>query len=210
MTRQRRAQRLMRLVLRILSNVITGVLGAVIVATVILIITGRFSEDSMPSVLGRKVLTVISGSMEPAIMTGDVIIVEPLKPEEEIGEGDIITFWASDETSSSPMLVTHRVMGVIYVNDVPAAYVTKGDANNAPDLTPVTREQIVGRYRWRIPYYGYLTNFVRTPKGLVLLVVAPATALIGMELLKIVEAVQEARAARKKAQEASVDAQLPG
>ena len=88
--------------------------------------------DRIPAVFDYKVLSVLSGSMEPAIRTGDVIIVEPLRPEHEIREGDVITFRAAD---APDMLITHRVIGIVSVNGEPAAYVTKGDANEAPDLS---------------------------------------------------------------------------
>lgn len=184
----------MKVLLRILSGALTGVMAVVLVATVALAITARRSEDRIPSVMGYKVLSVISGSMEPAIMTGDVIIVEPLKPEQQIAEGDVITFRAKDKPD---MLITHRVTGIISVNGQPAAFVTKGDNNDTEDLSTVARSQIVGIQRWRVPYYGYISNFVRTPVGVVLLVIVPGVALIGLEIRKLIKAVMEEEAAKK-------------
>ncbi|WP_374712482.1 signal peptidase I [Symbiobacterium terraclitae] len=195
----------MKLVLRILNGAVTAVLAVILVATVALAITARRSQDGMPSVLGYKVLSVLSGSMEPAIKPGDVIIVEPLKPDHEIKEGDVITFRAAD---ASDMLITHRVVGIVSVNGEPTAYVTKGDNNDAVDLSPVSRSQVVGIQRWRVPYYGYLREFMRKPVGIVSLVIAPGVLLIAMEIRKIVQVVMEEERA-KKAEKEPADAQSP-
>ncbi|MBP2017185.1 signal peptidase [Symbiobacterium terraclitae] len=195
----------MKLVLRILNGAVTAVLAVILVATVALAITARRSQDGMPSVLGYKVLSVLSGSMEPAIKTGDVIIVEPLKPDHEIKEGDVITFRAAD---APEMLITHRVVGIVSVNGEPTAYVTKGDNNDAVDLSPVSRSQVVGIQRWRVPYYGYLREFMRKPVGIVSLVIAPGVLLIAMEIRKIVQVVMEEERA-KKAEKEPADAQSP-
>jgi len=188
---------------RILSGTVTAVLSVVLVATVVLAITGRRAPDRIPAILDYKILSVLSGSMEPAIKTGDVIIVEPLKPDQEIVEGDVITFRAADVPD---MLITHRVVGIVSVNGEPAAYVTKGDNNDTVDLSPVTRAQIVGIQRWRVPYYGYLSEFMRTPTGIISLVIVPGVLLIAMEIRKIVLMVLEEEKA-KQVEKTSADAQ---
>jgi len=198
--------KLVKLAGRFLSGVLTAVLVVVLVATVALAISARRSADGLQTVLGYKVLSVLSGSMEPAIKTGDVIIVEPLKSDQEIAEGDVITFRAPD---SPDMLITHRVVGIVSVNGEPAAYVTKGDNNDSIDLTPVQRSQVVGIQRWRIPYYGYLSNFMRRPLGIILCVIAPGLVLIGMEVRKIMQLVMEEERARQSREEPA-DAQPRG
>lgn len=195
----------MKILWRILSGAVTAVLSIVLAATVVLAITGRRAPDRIPAILDYKVLSVLSGSMEPAIKTGDVIIVEPLKPEHQIAEGDVITFRAAD---APDMLITHRVVGIVSVNGEPAAYVTKGDSNDTVDLSPVSRSQIVGIQRWRVPYYGYLSDFMRTPQGVVSLVIVPGVLLIAMEVRKIVQVVMEEEKA-KQAQKEPADAQSP-
>lgn len=196
----------MKILLRILSGAVTAVLFVAVAGSVLLVLAGRRASDGIPTVLDYKVLSVLSGSMEPAISTGDVIIVEPLKPEQEIREGDVITFRAPD---APDMLITHRVIGIVSVNGEPAAYVTKGDANDAPDLTPVQRFQIVGIQRWRIRYYGYLTQFMQTKTGVISLVIVPGVLLMALEVRKIIQIVAEEEKA-KKGDEQPADAQSPG
>lgn len=172
----------MKLLLRIAGNVLTVFLFLVIASTVVLAVSARRSNDSIPSILGHKVLTVMSGSMEPAIKTGDVILVKPLETADQIQVGDVITFRAPERAD---MLITHRVIDVHLVDGRPTAYITKGDANASEDISPVSPEQILGRYSGRIPYYGYLSLFVQRPAGTILLIIIPGLVLIAAEARKL-------------------------
>lgn len=172
----------MKLLLRIAGNVLTAFLFLLIASTVVLAVFARRSDDAIPSILGQKVLTVMSGSMEPAIKTGDVILVKPLEAADQIQVGDVITFRAPERAD---MLITHRVVEVRLVDGRPSAYITKGDANASEDIRPVSPEQILGRYTGRIPYYGYLSLFVQRPAGTILLIIVPGLALIAAEARKL-------------------------
>jgi len=71
-----------------------------------------------------KVMTVLSGSMEPAIKTGSIVVI---KPEKNYKIGDIITFYSNESSLS----ITHRIYDAkIIKNEV--YYITKGDANKTP------------------------------------------------------------------------------
>lgn len=185
----------MKLFLKILNGLVTAAVLAMVLGTILLAISARRSTDAIPTVLDRKVLTVLSGSMEPVIHTGDVIIVRPITPADEVKEGDIITFRTKEEAST---LITHRVMGTVSVNGKPAAYVTKGDANNSEDVSTVAHDQILGLYQWRVPYFGYVATFLRKPVGVILVVILPGLTLIGLELRKIWRILVEAEAAKAK------------
>lgn len=185
----------MKKLLNALNVLVTVVLVLVIAAAAFLAFSARFSKDKIPTVAGHKVLTVLSGSMEPAIHTGDVVIIRPITPADEIKEGDVITFRTKEKAD---MLITHRVMGTVNVNGVPKAYVTKGDANDSEDLSTVARDQVVGIYQWRVPYFGYVSNFMHKPVGIILCVVLPGLLLIGIEFVKIWKILAEAEAAKAK------------
>lgn len=180
-------------VLKVLSGLMTALLVVLLGVVMILAVSARRSPDGISTILGLKVLSVLSGSMEPAIHTGDVILVRPLTQQDVIREGDVITFRAKD---NKDMLITHRVIGIASVNGKPAAYVTKGDNNDSPDSVPITRDQILGVYRFRVPYFGYIASFIRKPVGIVLFVILPGLILIGMEFRKIWSAVSEAEKAQ--------------
>jgi signal peptidase len=191
---------------KIFEYALTTVLIAIVAISAFLGLSAARSPDHVASINGYRILTVLSGSMEPKIHTGDSVIIRPLLAGEEPREGDVITFRANTAQGAKEMLITHRVAGVISVNGKSAAYVTKGDANQVPDETPVAREAIVGLYRWRIPYFGYLSNFLRTPVGVVVCLVLPGLVIIGGEIRKIYRIMVEADAADKAKAEAGAAA----
>lgn len=98
-------------------------------------------------VLPIQFFTVISGSMEPTIATGSVVLVNKMQTVFETN--DMITFLVGDQP------VTHRV---IAVEDTPTGryYTTQGDANNAIDPGQRTADQIVGKVMFAIPWIGTL------------------------------------------------------
>jgi signal peptidase I len=192
-----------RILLKVINGVVTGVLILVIGGSTFLAFSARKSGDAIPNVLGHKVLNVVSGSMEPTIHTGDVIIVKPLAdPAKELEDGDIITFRSREKAD---MLITHRIIGTVMVNGQVAGYGTQGDANEAPDLALVEPQQVVGRYRWRVPYFGYVSNFMRQPAGVIAIVILPGLILIGMEFRKIWQMLSEEEKAKAAAARAEVE-----
>lgn len=91
------------------------------------------------SLFGFRIYRVISGSMQPALQIGDVIIV---KKSTNYSERDIITY------SNGLTTITHRIIAIN--ND---EVITKGDANEVDDK-PINKEQIVGKFFFRISNFS--------------------------------------------------------
>ena len=91
------------------------------------------------SLFGFRIYRVISGSMQPALQIGDVIIV---KKSNNYSERDIITY------SNGLTTITHRIIAIN--ND---EVITKGDANEVDDK-PINKEQIVGKFFFRISNFS--------------------------------------------------------
>lgn len=96
---------------------------------------------------GTKATIVRSGSMEPAIKTGSMVIIVP---QEEYGVGDVIDF-------ISPR-IGHNIHRIIYVvEDKGTTYfVTKGDALEFPDNYRVPSQEVKGKVVADFPYLGYV------------------------------------------------------
>ncbi len=120
---------------------------------------------------------VQSGSMEPAIKTGSLILI---RPAESYKIGDIVTF--RHRINSTP--TTHRI-----IDEKPGdgvwLFTTQGDANESPDMRPVKETQIMGRVMFHIPYLGYIIEIARTPWGFMALIVLPVLIIVGDETKKI-------------------------
>lgn len=129
---------------------------------------------------GYQTLTVMSGSMEPAIATGDVVIDETIAPL-RARVGDVVTF---TDPLDPGRLITHRVHSVRATPDG-VAFVTKGDANDATEDWTVPRHGTIGVVRYRIPVLGYLLVWLRAPWARIALLVIPAIALGAIEIWRI-------------------------
>lgn len=153
-------------------------LGRIVaILLLILIISGSLFTIISPF-FGWRTEVVISGSMEPAIQTGSVVIVRPVDLS-VIQQGDIVMFSSLDKKG----LTTHRVVKIEHETGL--WFITKGDANNNPDITPVLPDQIVGIVTFNIPYLGLLAGFIKTPLGFILFFLIPAVILIGREMLDV-------------------------
>jgi signal peptidase I len=130
-----------------------------------------------PLALGYRPYTVLSGSMEPAIGTGDLIVAQPIRPI-EARVGDVVTF---PDPSRGGKRVTHRVRW-LHASEGKAHFVTKGDANSAGERWDVPLDDRIGRVVFRIPHLGYLAAWANSPLGRWALLVVPAL-LLGLSQL---------------------------
>lgn len=149
----------------------------------LVIVAGLVAAAALPIPGGIKLFTVQSGSMEPAIKTGSIVIV---KPETGYAIKDVVTFKnPEDRNNPQPKFTTtHRLVDVKQTDQGPQ-YQTKGDANDAPDGSLIYPDQIVGKVVFALPLFGYPVSFARTREGLFILVVIPATVIIYGELMSI-------------------------
>ena len=133
--------------LALVAGLAAGALVAAVVAT-------RFFDF--------EVLTVSSGSMAPAIESGDLVVVRPVAID-TVETGDVVLF----EAGGDDVPTLHRVIGVneieIHIRDAATGLVetsthprlvTMGDANPAPDSREVTAEQLRGRVWFTVPNAG--------------------------------------------------------
>ncbi len=145
--------------------ILLGIAGLTVVST--LNIPGNY-----------KLLVVQSGSMEPAIRTGSIVVV---RPADKYQKGDVITFADLKQPKET---TTHRIFEVKDASGS-ALFITKGDANKAPDMGEVSLSRVTGKVLTAIPFVGYPVNFAKTPTGLIILVIIPAVIIIYSELLNI-------------------------
>lgn len=126
-----------------------------------------------------KLMVVQSGSMEPTIPLGSLVLVVP---RSEYTVGDVVTFAPSEKETDK--YVTHRLVG--FADDtIGLLYETKGDANDTADPGSLAKEKIVGKISLVIPFVGFIFHKMKTPLGFIAIVIVPATIVIYEELKKI-------------------------
>jgi signal peptidase len=119
------------------------------------VVLGGLALIVVPKATGARPLTVLTGSMTPTYMPGDVVIVRPADAD-NLQIGDVVTFQA---VSDDPRLTTHRIKSVVLTGEG-RRYVTQGDANGAADPEPITPEQVRGTVWYSVPYVGYAATWV--------------------------------------------------
>ncbi len=112
---------------------------------------------------GINTYPVLSGSMEPAYKVGSVVYVADAD-KNELSKGDAITFKMSGGT-----IVTHRIIEIVNNGDE-VLYRTQGDANDTPDGTLVSYDDIIGKVAFNIPYLGYVSVNIKKAPGIYILI----------------------------------------
>lgn len=95
-----------------------------------------------------------SGSMQPTMYAGDVVIIAKV-PADMIKQGDIIQF-----RKEGKITVMHRVVEIEETGEA-KFFITKGDANDEPDTDPVIPENVVGKAVFNIPKIGWAAIVVK-------------------------------------------------
>ena len=144
-----------------------------------LLMLSGFSVYLLPH-FGWRVDGLRSGSMEPELMVGDMIVTRPVVPS-EVAVGDIIMFHAPTGTAVS--IISHRVIGI--QTNSPLSFQTKGDANASADPFVTPGRDVIGQFSSRIPHLGYTVIFLKTLPGLLVSLFAPGLVIIWLCLTSI-------------------------
>jgi len=143
------------------------------------------------------ILAVASGSMhlprntacdgwshpfDPTLHTGDLIVVQGVKPEDiyaapynESGQsGDILVFRTSDKDD----LIVHRAVDKIELNGT-IQFITQGDHNLGPGPgSPTPATAVIGKVVMRIPWIGHVALFMRNSIGVYVIIALVALLII--------------------------------
>ena len=134
----------------ILHTALLVLLAAVVGVNIYAINVTRLAGDLVPMPFGFGVAVVLSGSMEPELSTGDLLL---LVRQDAYYAEDVVVY------QDKNMAVTHRIISISE-----EGVITKGDANNTTD-SPISPAQIKGKVVIAIPLIGYLVNVIKSPMG---------------------------------------------
>lgn len=105
----------------------------------------------LPSLFGWHGSVVQSGSMEPHISAGDIVLLSDFTSDQPVPMGGVVEFRSVTGSNFGPeRLLLHRIVGA----NPDGTLITAGDANVDVDSTPMEREQITGQARLLVPYVG--------------------------------------------------------
>ena len=149
--------KILRLSLKIFKFVFIGLLAIALLFNLINIFKRVVLKEQIPLVMGYGSAVIITGSMEPVIMPGDLVIVHE-QGDYEID--DIVTYQGSNHP------ITHRI-----VEKTLGGYVTQGEANNADD-GEIEQCRIIGKVVKIIPRTGNVILFFQSPPGILILILS--------------------------------------
>jgi signal peptidase len=118
----------------------------VVVATVLVAVAGLVVLALAPRLVGFQGHVVVSGSMEPRLSPGDVVLTRPVLPQ-DLQPGQVLLF---PDPDGGDRLVLHRLVSFDERGDL----VTRGDANQSNDTTHVPALSVIGQAQLRVPYVG--------------------------------------------------------
>lgn len=155
--------------------------GLVICAS-LFVLAMRFLGET-PSIFGYSFYYVLTESMEPEIMAGEIILGKSTAPE-DLEIGDVITY-IGETDSYAGKIITHKI---VEIGD--GTFTTQGVANDIPD-PPIESSQILSRYVATIPLAGKLFSIINSKFGFIFLILTPLGLLIINEVSIIVKAFKE-------------------
>lgn len=134
-----------------------------LVVLLCLFVAAQLFTKGYASIAGYSVFRVVTGSMEPEIPTG-AILINKKTDISHIRENDIVCFIAKVEEIRGKV-ITHRVTEVLTDAQGNIYLETRGDANLATDQYYVDEENLIGRVTWHSGKEVILTDMLSFLSG---------------------------------------------
>lgn len=119
----------------ILSWVLLIVMAGLLLFTIFRVVESKKTGEGV-FLLGYRPVLVLTGSMEPYMMTNGIALTKEVDSLDDIAVGDVVTYHVMNDNGRK-LLITHRIVaiddGLIY---------TKGDNNNVIDGYPLTMDNV--------------------------------------------------------------------
>jgi len=169
---------------KLLSILLDFVIVLVILTAVIItFISFNTNEKGINNINGYIFLNIQTESMEPTIMTGDMIVTKETKFE-DLKVDNVISFLSKEQ--SKTIIKTHRIVKIETVDGV-VSITTKGDNNDAVDKATVQKEEFVSIYDGtRIPLVGTILTFLQSQVGFFIFIILPLFVVFIYQLYKFI------------------------
>lgn len=146
----------MKTVWKVFNIILISILSVLLCFNIYNIGARVLFKQELPKIFGYANAVVVSGSMEPALEIGDMVII---KETNDYQVDDIIIF-------KDRLLTTHRVIEI-----TESGYRTKGDSNNTADAYIVPFDEVKGEVVKVIKRVGYFVDFLKSPLGMILFII---------------------------------------
>ncbi len=165
-----------------IGEVLSAALVVLEIALILFVLISKISGD-MPALFGYRMFQIISPSMEPELMVGDIIISKEYNGE-QLEPGDVITY-IGREGDFAGKNITHKV---IWVED--NEIVTQGIANPSPD-PKITKSDVIGVMTYKTIILDKIYKVISSTAGFILLLVVPLVVMIINEFKDLIKQIRE-------------------
>lgn len=138
-----------RKIMRFSINILLAITTVAIILSLYCVYQLKVEKKQYFKLFGYTAFNVVTGSMEPTLEIGDIIIV---KISKDVKTNDVITYYKDEN------FITHRV---IEMNE--NTLITRGDVNNSKD-SPIQLNMVVGRVVHVVSNAGLIIDILLTPK----------------------------------------------
>ena len=195
---------------RILNAVFLGLQVALVVLSIVICLVVILNPNSQEEVspIGVKLLPVLSGSMDgnqkDSFPKGSLVIAtSPKNGGENLKVGTIVTFKQRNEETNQMMLVTHRIVEVVQIDESVYKYKTQGDANGLADEQLKLPGDIMAVYSFHIKGLGSALSWIRDGYHFIFVIIIPLGVLLIYNIYLVAQIVVESK--MKKAKEAAAE-----
>ncbi len=117
-----------------------------LIRAVLAVLAGLLFASVAPALAGWQSAVVLTGSMQPAIRPGDIVVSDP-DSRRKITPGSVVVVRTQDRPGET---LVHRVVS----RETDGSLILRGDANQTNDSTPVPPDNVVGVVRLSIGWVG--------------------------------------------------------
>lgn len=186
-------------IFKIIKGIIKTFAVIVLIGFIVVVCLQRFSDNKI-SIFSYRMFTVVTGSMEPKYVVGDVLISKEVDAS-TIKVGDVVTY-LGDKADFAGKVITHQVVSIKQEEDGKYVFKTKGLANIVEDPS-VSEDQIYGKVIYKSLVLSTIYRIVSTDIGFYLFIIIPLLYVIGSEIIYTMLGKEEKR--RKKLKENNED-----
>ncbi|MBO5068750.1 MAG: signal peptidase I [Roseburia sp.] len=171
----------------IISSVILAIAASICLIFAVQVVTRGYVNIG-----GYSLFRVVTGSMEPTIPTGAILICKDTEID-QINTGDIVCY-RTKVAEIYGSIVTHRVADIKQDENGAIQLETRGDANMSSDPYYVDAANLIGRVTWYSGKESVLNNmlsFLSGKIGFFVCIVFPVLLVSGLILQNAVKNLQK-------------------
>lgn len=174
-------------VFKIVYNIIYYIFFILVALMLIVVVLQRTSNNTF-SLGGFRIFNIVTKSMEPEYLVGDVLLSKEV-PTNELKVGDDVVY-LGEKADFAGKYVTHQIIKIDNKADGSYEFHTKGIANEIED--PVVKpNQIKGVIVHKIIILSFISKIISNLYSMYFVIFIPIAIIIFMNILKITSSIKE-------------------